>query len=1195
MTNQHPSFGGHFNYAPPWPPINLPTAAQDSRLDPNDHTSTQPPAAPPGQYLDVNLGSVHANSRISGPGNHGGRGFFLPPQFPVLGEFDPSQLPPFPFPPPPLPPVGLPMPPGSFNTPSEHANVPRSHISQSSRSPAAMRTSTTQLDPNREEGEISEEEAGMPPVPKENLSLGQRTSWKSPHATAQNPELEEGEMASTYNPPSDVSMDRDVVRHAIELQQNDAPKAMATISQPHKSTAQLRVQAQGALLSLAPHNIRYHELVAEGINPAVLKQLYEEVGIRVVTPQPQQAPAATKAAVHAPQQPIANPTPSSAVSATGATSPLPSNKQEAVPASEKDKLPQKPSLEAPQPSEHSGQAAPQSDTDKPMERKEVIARMLAAKAAKKTEPSVPKPAPTPSVGCPNSTPAVSKQSQAPTREKNKAQTELARQRIEELKKQAMFRSRQKAQASRPGNAVEQNVEIGQAPISVAPASIIQHPLPVRPPVPDSSPAAIPGLFMAGSKQGSDHEGATAPGQGVVVDPTPLPRAAQRKRPRASDFDEPLAAPKKHLSHATAPPSAAERLVIDISDDESLYWDDEEDDMDINSSQDQEPGPAIVPYPARPSLQKNHSAPSTSQAPSRAGDQEGIREKDLQIQEMHRKIAELEQKRKRKAELASGTQSPNALDDSGASSSSAGQSNPADVEPADPSASTPSLQVAPTTVASTSSVANRPDLINTFSDSSVRVLASMDLEQLDYIRSKILRMKAIESGLPGLDAEIQSSESRLSVCRAEADKLLSDITKGKEGRLYLVEELKNLSYEINGLSLEDLDELRRQAEVKEQHLAAKEESTSNQFSSDSSDMSVSDALGPTDVTSTLNPPQPAVSPAGTIAVNGASDDIEESSDISESESDQFRHDASESDGSAMDESSSSTSESDSDEDEETATLDTQAEAPSSASIAEASNKVDANASHHPHAESPPSAADDHNMEVESSGHEAERSRESSAASDAYEPPEPVADAESADSVYSPPFSPAPLGSVTDTAIPATSFGLPQSGEALTEAPQVSGSKPGLDSQVGILGSEPPSTRSETKFSPYVSPLRLFKAYRFHPNYTAEVPGGYRSLTYSHNIDPMKYLCPYELAGVCNDRSCEFQHFRDMTLSDDKILVQMGAVREGESEEEKEVYRAGLKEIINELRRDKVKDFEIVAASIAAYRRRFLQDPTRILPL
>ena len=70
---------------------------------------------------------------------------------------------------------------------------------------------------------------------------------------------------------------------------------------------------------------------------------------------------------------------------------------------------------------------------------------------------------------------------------------------------------------------------------------------------------------------------------------------------------------------------------------------------------------------------------------------------------------------------------------------------------------------------------------------------------------------------------------------------------------------------------------------------------------------------------------------------------------------------------------------------------------------------------------------------------------------------------------------------------------------------------------------------------------------------------------------------------------------LTSTDDKILVQMGSVREGQTEEEKETYLAGLKEIINDLRRDKVKDFDTVASEIAAYRRRFLQDPSRVLSL
>lgn len=69
----------------------------------------------------------------------------------------------------------------------------------------------------------------------------------------------------------------------------------------------------------------------------------------------------------------------------------------------------------------------------------------------------------------------------------------------------------------------------------------------------------------------------------------------------------------------------------------------------------------------------------------------------------------------------------------------------------------------------------------------------------------------------------------------------------------------------------------------------------------------------------------------------------------------------------------------------------------------------------------------------------------------------------------------------------------------------------------------------------------------------------------------------------------------TSTDDDILVKMGSVREGKTDEEKESYFAGLKEIINDLRRDKVKDFNTVASEIAAYRRRFLQDPSRVLSL
>jgi hypothetical protein len=72
--------------------------------------------------------------------------------------------------------------------------------------------------------------------------------------------------------------------------------------------------------------------------------------------------------------------------------------------------------------------------------------------------------------------------------------------------------------------------------------------------------------------------------------------------------------------------------------------------------------------------------------------------------------------------------------------------------------------------------------------------------------------------------------------------------------------------------------------------------------------------------------------------------------------------------------------------------------------------------------------------------------------------------------------------------------------------------------------------KTFYTPYESPLKNFRAFRFHPTFEQEVQGGFKSITYSNNIKDEKELCRYELAGgVCNDSSCEFQHFRDMGLA------------------------------------------------------------------
>jgi hypothetical protein len=172
------------------------------------------------------------------------------------------------------------------------------------------------------------------------------------------------------------------------------------------------------------------------------------------------------------------------------------------------------------------------------------------------------------------------------------------------------------------------------------------------------------------------------------------------------------------------------------------------------------------------------------------------------------------------------------------------------------------------------------------------------------------------------------------------------------------------------------------------------------------------------------------------------------------------------------------------------------------------------------------------------------------SDAYEPPEatpPPVDALS--SADSPPFSPAPPEAIprssrTDKQHDGVTIGLDEAtaSKATThaddialppaQADQVFPSTPDV-CIVGCLTDEQNSSSlasRKTFFTLYESPLKNFRAFRFHPNFEQEVQGGFKSITYSNNIADDKELCRYELAGgVCNDASCEFQHFRDMGLA------------------------------------------------------------------
>ncbi|CAP67611.1 uncharacterized protein PODANS_1_15040 [Podospora anserina S mat+] len=65
-------------------------------------------------------------------------------------------------------------------------------------------------------------------------------------------------------------------------------------------------------------------------------------------------------------------------------------------------------------------------------------------------------------------------------------------------------------------------------------------------------------------------------------------------------------------------------------------------------------------------------------------------------------------------------------------------------------------------------------------------------------------------------------------------------------------------------------------------------------------------------------------------------------------------------------------------------------------------------------------------------------------------------------------------------------------------------------------------------PYKSPLHIFRAYRFHPEFEQTVPNGVKSLTYSSRVDVQKPLCPYELNNQQCPENCEFQHFSNIKI-------------------------------------------------------------------
>lgn len=606
------------------------------------------------------------------------------------------------------------------------------------------------------------------------------------------------------------------------------------------SPAQLRLQAQGALLGLASQNIRFQELVSEGINPEVLRRLYDEIGLKV--------PPIVHIDTSQKKQGIADRQPKTSILANSTHHTLnPENHQ-------KETLTNQPEArledsEQPQsPNEKASRSKIQDQaSNKPLERKDVIARMLAAKAAKastdnaEVQPPTDKltqelPAQVQSTTTstssdttkPHAETPFQKSAEAKAKEKNKAQTELARQRIEQLKRQGLPKSQLKPQEP-TSSPVESGPSNGlQPPIQ----SNLQHPLPDRPPEKGTASSRIPGLFMTASEPTAVQEQPQKANEGVVADDANASALrVHRKRPRASDFeDDETSIPPRKQSGLDSNKAAEHKVIIDISDDdESMYGSDDgqiqgtqlpSNQLSHHTSKQQPVRDAALNSDLnRKNSHSHQSTPVTSsaQTPGKVKEEAELRS---EILAMHRKIAELEKKRKDKQEFSQ-PQSPGLLghDKSTVSefTESRGQlvSTPMENQPDRSHLSKATPTFSPEVDVHVRN--SRP--VTGFENSDLRSAnaeerqrrqstlsrSSLDPSKIEQIHQKFIRKKEIESGLPLLEAELVKSEAKLAKFEEEMQKLHSEIAKGKAGKQRLIDELQELGVETAGLTLEELQE------------------------------------------------------------------------------------------------------------------------------------------------------------------------------------------------------------------------------------------------------------------------------------------------------------------------------------------------------------------------------------------------------
>ncbi|KAK3330618.1 hypothetical protein B0H66DRAFT_527964 [Apodospora peruviana] len=898
------------------------------------------------------------------------------------------------------------------------------------------------------------------------------------------------------------------------------------------SLQEAKKEAQKAILRLWPMGVKYQDYLDEGLDEKVIKALFGDLHLEtskfVQGPQTANKPTASKS-----------------------TQPTEAEGQQQNQQNPQDK-----------------QLRSTSDQSKKgEERKDRIARLLAAKAAKAPTAPIQKPVPTQprSMAMAGKLPDTAAAPTALPKPKTWGEKErLIQQKIAALQKSREAQA-QKSAIDKPSSGLPLAVDGKANPSTQVPEQS------------DSDSKLAASSVATGSSQvPRDQQNASASLasiSGLLLSSTkPGPSINQRKRPVASDFVEYSSTVEIH-KRSFGQQRKETSFVIDVSDgsdDEEMEMEMEMDSPAEESSSIQttgtssQRGPSIRDFPpltdTLPARQFSSPVPSPHTPLTLPNGKKRETELDMKekaIQEMRRKIAEAEARRKAKKSSV-GSQTPN-------NTTRTPEFKEDEFSPSSPARRLVSM--------GSSDRSEGPSAQLLSEATSVKLPKRCDLERLGHQEKAERRGRIVSLDLPRIDESLEEKMSRLKRLREEELRLQAEIDDNLIKKRLLTEELERLddtpsngTPNPNAPTSGDTSDALSSNPISMPSDARASSMSNSQVSEQSEaagDISMDEDESSPEPSSRQTPTRQAQEPQesriGEITVDGATQDRSDASMVDDVNNDQ-----------AVSRRASLTRTNDTDKLQETpgqplsanGLVQVSRDAGNGSAVTGAVDQETDKAQSLQHADAP-TIDDAEPMQLDSPS-------PSSTSTD------PINNAPADGDVHQPRHSSLQLlAQISNVAQPR---------EEVQE----------IESAATREINNEPERQLKRTFLPYDSPLRYFHAYRFHPRFLDTVGGGLKSLTYSNRIDPSKPLCPSELTGEPCPENCDFQHVRSAGAPDDQILLELGKADEYKGEQ-KARFISGLRDLLQGFRANKVKDFDTISRGIIEFRSRFLGDQSKVLHL